>query len=544
MADTKSTRKVKVPPKPQAEQKKKKKNDPLTPQPKWLFPPEEENPVLNPKQRTDEELKQEKDERGKALDYMQRRVHNVPDRPAPPPQLLTMIGVFLTEFGFNSTSRIFTNERKGRQQLTGWEDAVGQKLERGIPKLEKIYRDWYRDWKIAQKEQTSSSEGGSEAGSDSGSDTGVDVLCATKDSSEDDSEASSDGFGGSDVEMKEALKNKKGKKAKKQVSSSSETSTSDSDADDEKEPSKIKSAIASKKMATKIAKPSGNAMINHLKRKALTSLSASPETGSNPESDQVIEMHKGKKPRVENSITTTTGNARHETVQLVTKAAKETSSSGEYSSSSSSEAEQTGAEIPKKAAPCMTEARPVIKKAATGPSSSSNSDTDASLEAGASSKEPRAKSTTTKLPKASPSTLQAASSDSSATINGDSKKPSASTTPASKSSPATSSSSDSDTSSAPEPSAPLPSKKTGPSAAKKKHQGAKPTGLAELSAASPDNSYLSNKYQSYGYADKAYKDLSATRGKGFTKEKNKKKRGSYRGGAIDTSGGKSFKFDD
>lgn len=38
--------------------------------------------------------------------------------------------------------------------------------------------------------------------------------------------------------------------------------------------------------------------------------------------------------------------------------------------------------------------------------------------------------------------------------------------------------------------------------------------------------------QSYGF--KAHQDLIVTRGKGFRNEKNKKKRGSYRGGAIDT----------
>lgn len=40
-----------------------------------------------------------------------------------------------------------------------------------------------------------------------------------------------------------------------------------------------------------------------------------------------------------------------------------------------------------------------------------------------------------------------------------------------------------------------------------------------------DPRFGSNKYVSYDYADRAYKDLSVTKGKGFTKEKNKKKRG-------------------
>lgn len=81
-----------------------------------------------------------------------------------------------------------------------------------------------------------------------------------------------------------------------------------------------------------------------------------------------------------------------------------------------------------------------------------------------------------------------------------------------------------------------------PTDGNKKSTGARPTPLAQLSEQA--HSHPSNSYVSYAYADRAYKDLSITRGKGFTKEKNKKKRGSYRGGPIDISGGKSFKFED
>jgi hypothetical protein len=59
-----------------------------------------------------------------------------------------------------------------------------------------------------------------------------------------------------------------------------------------------------------------------------------------------------------------------------------------------------------------------------------------------------------------------------------------------------------------------------------------------------DPKLASNAYVSYDYADRAHQDLIVTRGKGFTKEKNKKKKGSYRGGPIDTAGGKGVKFED
>jgi len=59
-----------------------------------------------------------------------------------------------------------------------------------------------------------------------------------------------------------------------------------------------------------------------------------------------------------------------------------------------------------------------------------------------------------------------------------------------------------------------------------------------------DAKMASNAYRSYDYAERAHQDLSVTKGKGFTKEKNKKKRGSYKGGAIDVNGGKGIKFED
>lgn len=46
------------------------------------------------------------------------------------------------------------------------------------------------------------------------------------------------------------------------------------------------------------------------------------------------------------------------------------------------------------------------------------------------------------------------------------------------------------------------------------------------------------------WGSRASVDLLKVKGKGFTREKNKKKRGSYRGGAIDQHVSHSFKFED
>jgi hypothetical protein len=59
-----------------------------------------------------------------------------------------------------------------------------------------------------------------------------------------------------------------------------------------------------------------------------------------------------------------------------------------------------------------------------------------------------------------------------------------------------------------------------------------------------DERLASNAYVPYDYAQKAHEDLIVTKGKGFTKEKNKKKRGSYKGGYIDVEGKKGIKFED
>ncbi|KHN95943.1 SRP40, domain containing protein [Metarhizium album ARSEF 1941] len=58
-----------------------------------------------------------------------------------------------------------------------------------------------------------------------------------------------------------------------------------------------------------------------------------------------------------------------------------------------------------------------------------------------------------------------------------------------------------------------------------------------------DPRFASNEYVSMDYSRRAHEDLIVTKGKGFTKEKNKKKRGSFRGGLIDITERKAVYFD-
>lgn len=59
-----------------------------------------------------------------------------------------------------------------------------------------------------------------------------------------------------------------------------------------------------------------------------------------------------------------------------------------------------------------------------------------------------------------------------------------------------------------------------------------------------DPKLSNNEYDGYDYAKSAHERLIVTRGKGFTKEKNKGKRGSFKGGWIDVDGKRGIKFDD
>ena len=65
----------------------------------------------------------------------------------------------------------------------------------------------------------------------------------------------------------------------------------------------------------------------------------------------------------------------------------------------------------------------------------------------------------------------------------------------------------------------------------------------QVNPALADNSYEAAFGQD-GWGAKASADLMVTRGKSFRHEKTKKKRGSYRGGAINTNAVNSFKFGD
>ncbi|MCJ1270701.1 hypothetical protein MMC22_010598 [Lobaria immixta] len=434
---------------PAAAKQPKKKNAPDKPMPEWMFPDDDKNPVLNAKEKSEEQILKEKKEWDQAVDFLQHKSVSAPLKPPPPALLLTLVGAFLTSYGFNSASRIYTTQLSSRKKLDDWKFELGEKLPKGFPDLVKIFKEWYKEYqervhldetssenddddndapnpKSIKKEKKKTqkkaavakdSSGSSSAGSNSSS------TSAGSDSSSDESEA--------DVKSESASPAPKAVKRKSKSASPSNfssSSSSDSDADDEQEV---------------VQKP-----------RSASSSSSSDETSSSSDSDS--SPHPPHIPKTDNKPP-----------NVSTK-----------SSSSSATLEITSPQKPATASGSKT--------------SSSVSSSDSSSETSSSSSDSPAQPHDAGVP-----------------VSPSKRKRSAS------------------------PPAPQP--------AAKKHR----TPFQRVPKDTKvDAKLASNAYVSHEYGDRAHQDLSVTRGKGFTKEKNKKKRGSYRGGAIDVGGGKGIKFED
>ncbi|KAJ5545820.1 hypothetical protein N7494_003405 [Penicillium frequentans] len=311
-------------------------------------------------------------------------------------------------------------------------------------------------------------------------------------SSDSDSDSSADSGSGSesdssdsDVEMEDAPKAVKDQKARSPSPSSSSSSESDADDEDEDEAAPTP-APAAKKSAG-------------VKRKA----ESSDESSSDSSSDSGSESDA---PKAKKAKTTKKDESSSESESDSSASSSDSSSDSSDSSDSDSGSDSDSSESESEKEPVKKEDAKALKQAKKTPSPS--------LLTRAHPVPHRTIALMTKRPEVSPATV-AASPGPSAIDN-----------------KAFDNVRDSSSSASPVPG----------NGSAKKHTGARPTPLAALSALPFDGP--KNEYIAYAYADRAYADLSVTRGKGFTKEKNKKKRGSYRGGPIDIAGGKSFKFDD
>ncbi|KAF6221542.1 hypothetical protein HO133_002398 [Letharia lupina] len=570
--------------------KKKKKNAPDKPQPEWMFPPDEENPVINPKPKSEAHISKDEKERDQAIRFLQYTSVTAPMKAPPPDLLLSLVGAFLSSYGFHHTSRLYTTQLQSRKKLDAWKIELGAKLPKGFPDLVKIFKEWYKGYQEKlQVEETSSSDSddsddakavkkskkAKKAKKEVKAEAKASEAAAAKVIAKDITSSSGSGSSDEDVEMKDATPAQKPTKKSSELSKiksssiSTSHSSSDSDADDEKE-----NAGAQLVLHTASPKPTVNGLVNSLKRKASPGISSSSESESDSDtsSSAGLQAVSGKKdasssifnviPQPQNSVP-------------ISEPSAESSSSSDTSSSDSGSAAKPAK--PAKPAAATT----AIAKAESGPSSDSSS-SDSEFDNGA----PKSTLTTTTTTKAEASSSSSSSesissdgessevdfskppkptvtkttkvvtakptqvsSDSSVTLQASSaQKPSAANT-------SLSSTSSSDSLTSADQQAVTTVTTTTTSTKRKRSSSPTPkaskftkkqnTPFQRVPQDTPvDPKMASNAYRSYDYADRAHQDLSVTKGKGFTKEKNKKKRGSYRGGAIDVSGGKGVKFVD
>jgi hypothetical protein len=471
--------------------KKRKKHAPDRQQPEWLFPADSENPALKPHKEPTEEEKLAKQ---RSIDFLSRRAVGAPMKSAPPVQLLNLIGAFLAEYNFTSTGRLFATERQGRSKIDGWKDNTGGKLEKGMPTLGKIYKEWRKEWEERRQLDMTSSDEEDDAA------TKREKMLARREKIEKlknnlkDNVTSSSGSSSSsesedsDVEMQDAPRARKSDTRKASISSSSSLSStsSDSDADDEEEAPATKTSVQKSKS-------------NNLKRKSTSSSSSSGSSSSS--SDE--EAPKAKKVKATTKLSEKAAQSRKPTNKPATGNSRQSSSgssSDSSSSSSGSDSESSTQSLAKKT--------PLPASSSTD--SSFDSDSDSSSDDNKNAKLPL-------------------SSDTSATLSDGHNGASAN-----------------DISAKPKLKAPTKNKKFSPplppTPAKKREVNEPFSRIPKDIKVDPR--LASNAYIPYDYAQQAHQDLIVTKGKGFTKEKNKKKRGSYRGGYIDVEGKKGVKFDD
>ena len=570
--------------------KKKKKNAPDRPQPEWMFPPDEENPVLHPKPKSEAHRLKDETERDQAIKFLKYKSVSAPMKAPPPDLLLTLVGAFLTNYGFNHTSRLYTTQLKSRKKLDAWKTELGGKLPKGFPDLVKIFKEWYKGYeeksqieetsssdsddsdnakaaKIAKKAKKAKKEMKAEAKASEAAAAKVNAKDVTSSSGGESSDESDP-----DVEMKDATParkpTKKSRKSSKTKSPSLHLSgwSSDSDVVDMND-----NAGAQLPLPAASQKTTVNGLVNSLKRKASPSSSSSSESESDSDTSSAagVQAVSGKneapsptvhavsqlqspitvsKPSASSSPSSDTSSSDGESTAEPSKPAVATTAvakaESESSSDSSSSDSESDDEAPK---PAVTKIIATSVEAPSSPSSSESVSSDGESSELNFSKPPNPTIIkTTKVVNTKPTQV---SSDSSVTLQASSaQKPSAAETnlsftsssdsstsahqPATTTITTTATSTKRKHSSSPTPKAPKFTKKLN-------------TPFQRVPQDTPvDPKMASNAYRSYDYADRAHQDLSVTKGKGFTKEKNKKKRGSYRGGAIDVSGGKGIKFED
>ncbi|KAI0839729.1 hypothetical protein F5Y06DRAFT_13483 [Hypoxylon sp. FL0890] len=402
----------------------------------------------------------------------------------PPAQLMDLVESFLSDQGFDNAHREFQKHRAKK----GWKEQGSKKhKDKTHHSLVSVFQTW----------KTFSSQGNTPVlPKEDPMQKITKVSSDSSDSSDDSSSESESDSDSDDVAMADAPA---AEQSSSSESSSSDDSDSESESDEEAKP-------------TKSVPPAVKNGVNPLKRKAESDSESSSESDS--DDDMSDSSSEDERPQA--------------------KRAKTTESSDESSSSSSSDSSED------ESSEDEDEAKPKSKADDDDDESSSSSESESDDSDSESDAEPKVdlkEAAQVPLPESDSSSSESESeSDSDEKAQGQPKDSSGSDT--------------SVTLDKVSPDAPLPPDPTTLKSNNRGKNGAK-NGKGQNQPFSRirkdvevDPRLSSNAYVSHGYGEKAHQDLIVTKGKGFTKEKNKKKRGSYKGGPLDIHKSRSIKFED
>ncbi|KAI1651088.1 SRP40, C-terminal domain-containing protein [Daldinia loculata] len=416
---------------------------------------------------------------------------------APPDQLMDLVESFLSDQGFDNAHREFQKHR-AKKGLKG--QNAGKQKNKAHHSLVSIFQTWetfssQANTPIIPKEDPLQKI------------TKVSSSSSESDSSDDSSsESSSDSDDSKDVAMADAPVDDESSSSESSSSDDSD-SDSDSESDDEKETSN---------------KPATGAVTNGknpLKRKAVSESSSSSDSDS--DSDMSDSSSEDERPQ---------------TKKVKTKASSDESSSSSSESSDDESSDDEDEDSTKK----------VKQPQVDDESSSSESESDSSdSESDEESKVDLKAAAAVPLPESGSS-----SSDSESDSESEDEKPQRPSKGVAPNGAGSDTSVTLDKASPESASASFPPLPPDPVASKMNNRGKngaktqnQPFSRIRKDVAI-DPRLSSNAYVSHEYGDKAHQDLIVTKGKGFTKEKNKKKRGSYKGGPLDINKSRSIKFDD
>ncbi|KAI1141484.1 hypothetical protein F5Y05DRAFT_372720 [Hypoxylon sp. FL0543] len=414
----------------------------------------------------------------------------------PPAQLMDLVESFLTDQGFDNAHREFQKQRAKK----GWKEQGTKKhKDKTHHSLVSVFQTW----------KTFASQGNTPVlPKEDPMEKITKVSSSSSDSDSSDDSSSESESDSDDVAMADAPA---AEESSSSESSSSEDSDSGSESDSESESDEETKPVKTAAVAVKNG-------VNPLKRKAESDSESSSESDS--DDDMSDSSSDDGRPKA--------------------KRAKATESSDESSSSSSSSSDSSEDESSEDE---VVKAKPKPKPDNDESSSSSESESDESDSESDSEPEVDLKEAAkVPLPES-----ESSSSESESESDSDDKK----VQKQAKDSAMNGSGSDTsvtldqaslDAPLPPDPTA-LKSNNRGKNDAKIPKGTNQPFSRIRKDIA-VDPRLASNAYVSHEYGEKAHQDLVVTKGKGFTKEKNKKKRGSYKGGPLDIHKSRSIKFED